>query len=341
MTSTAAIFAARALPNTLGIESMGRRVAEIRSVDDLIAARRALSGDGDEVPMVLGAGSNVVLPARVDRPVLLMQIRGLAVAAKDQHSARLEAAAGERWHDVVRFALGQGLGGLENLALIPGTAGAAPVQNIGAYGVEIASCLESLQVFDWQAGRIEVWPREACAFGYRESVFKRPEGRGRIILGLSLALKHARTMVADYPDIALELNRFGISSPQPIDIAEAVIRVRRRKLPDPRRVGNVGSFFKNPLITAEQADRIASSMPDLVRYQQADGRVKLAAAQLIDRGGWRGRVRGSAAVWKRQALVLVNGSGAGRADVLDLAAAIQADVAARYGVTLELEPQVL
>lgn len=336
---TGAAFATRPLPNTLGIQSVGRQVAEIRSLDDLIGARRALSGD--EIPIVLGAGSNVVLPARVDQPVLLMQMRGLALTSSGAHSTRLEAAAGERWHDVVRFALGQGLGGLENLALIPGTAGAAPVQNIGAYGVEIASCLESLQVFDWRTGRIDVWPREACAFGYRDSVFKRPEGRGRIILGMSLALTRAPTVIADYPDIALELKRFGISKPQPVDIAEAVIRVRRRKLPDPRRVGNVGSFFKNPLIAAEEADRIANVMPDLVRYGQADGRVKLAAAQLIDRCGWRGRARGSAAVWTRQALVLVNRGGVDRADVLELAAAIQADVAARYGVPLELEPEVL
>jgi UDP-N-acetylmuramate dehydrogenase len=336
---TPTIFAARPLPNTLGTQSIGRQVAEIRSLDDLTAARRALSGE--HIPLVLGAGSNVVLPAQIDRPVLLMRMQGLALASSSAASARIEVAAGERWHDVVRFALGQGLGGLENLALIPGTAGAAPVQNIGAYGVEIASCLASLQVFDWQSGRIEVWPREACGFGYRDSVFKRPECRGRIILGLSLELDRTKTVVGDYPDIALELKRFGILNPQPVDIAEAVIRVRRRKLPDPRQVGNVGSFFKNPLISAGQADLMAAEMPDLVRYSQADGRVKLAAAQLIDRCGWRGRARGSAAVWSRQALVLVNRGGKDRADVLALATSVQSDVAARFGVALEFEPQVL
>jgi UDP-N-acetylmuramate dehydrogenase len=332
-------FTPQRLPNTLGIGSVAAQVAEICSLDDLIAARAVLSSDHS--PIVLGAGSNVVLPPRVERPVLLMRIRGLRLTEIGAGIARLDVGAGEIWHDVVRFALGQGYRGLENLALIPGTAGAAPVQNIGAYGVEIASCLESVEVFDWSRGQLNRWSAAACEFGYRDSLFKHAAGRGRIILGISLVLSRSGPVDVNYPDLARELNRFGKNNPQPIDIAEAVIRVRRRKLPDPRRTGNAGSFFKNPLITSAHSEALAREEPDLIRYPQADGRVKLAAGQLIDRCGWRGRHQGKAGVWLRQALVLVNVGGADARDLLDLAAAIQGDVAARYGVVLDIEPQVL
>jgi UDP-N-acetylmuramate dehydrogenase len=322
---------------------MAERLVHIRSERDLreaVASIPAERGRGQGL-IVLGGGSNVVLPERLPGTVLLMRTRGLAIEPQGAMDALLTAAAGERWHDVVRHALGQGYGGLENLVLIPGSAGAAPVQNIGAYGVELAERFHTLRALDLDSGAVHTFDRAACRFGYRDSVFKQPEGGRLVILTLTLRVSRRPDLRVDYPDVARELAALGRSRPTPVDVAEAVVRVRRRKLPDPRTLGNAGSFFKNPIVSAEAAQRLQSREPGLVAHPAGPGRSKLAAAQLIERCGWKGRRRGAVGVWRRQALVLVNYGGATASDLLGLADAIRRDVHARFGVILELEPRVL
>jgi len=255
--------------------------------------------------------------------------------------ALVTAAAGERWHDLVRFVIGQGWGGLENLALIPGSVGAAPIQNIGAYGVELADRMVSLRALELATGAIRRFDHADCGFGYRESYFKQA-GRDRYaILDLTLRVHRAPALVVDYPDLIGELAAMGCSRPAAVDVAEAVIRVRRRKLPDPRHIGNAGSFFKNPVVSAAGAQALLVRDGSLSMHGLADGTVKLAAAQLIDRCGWKGVRRGSVGVWRRQALVLVNLGGASASELLGLSESIRRDVQARFGVELELEPRVL
>jgi UDP-N-acetylmuramate dehydrogenase len=290
---------------------------------------------------VLGGGSNVVLRRRVAGVVCLVRMRGIRLEPEGAVGVLVTAAAGERWHDLVRYTLGQGLAGLENLSLIPGSVGAAPIQNIGAYGVELSDRFVSLRAFDICSGQTRVFHRDDCRFAYRDSCFKRPEAAHLIILDVTVRLTRTAVPVIDYPDLQLELKRLGWSRPSPVQVAEAVIRVRRRKLPDPRRIGNVGSFFKNPQVSPAQGAEACRRHPALSGRSTPDGRVKLSAAQLIDACGWKGRVVGRVGVWHRQPLVLVNRGGATGADILAVSEDIRRDVNERFGVSLELEPQVI
>jgi len=328
--------------NTLGLPCRAERLLRVRSEADLREAVESSrsSREGGRGLVVLGGGSNVVLPARLPGTVLLMRTRGIAIEPQGAMDGLLTAAAGERWHDVVRHALGQGYGGLENLVLIPGSAGAAPVQNIGAYGLELAERFHSLRALDLDSGAIHTFDRDECRFGYRDSLFKQPDGSRLVILTLTLRVSRRPDLRIDFPDVVRELAALGLARPEPVDVAEAVVRVRRRKLPDPRRLGNAGSFFKNPIVTADVARRLQAREAGLVMHPAGSGRLKLAAAQLIDRCGWKGVRRGPVGVWRRQALVLVNYGGATASDLLGLADAIRRDVHARFDVTLELEPRV-
>ena len=332
--------------NTLRVPAVADRVVVIDSEQQLAQVLDELRSraQGEEFPFtVLGGGSNVVLLDHVPGTVCLMRTRGYRLQRGPGHSIEITAAAGERWHDLVRFSLGQGLAGLENLALIPGSVGAAPIQNVGAYGMELADRFVRLRAMRLDTDEVCVLDRQACGFGYRDSCFKRSDGARWVILEVTLRLQPAATAeaVTDYPELQLELERLGRGKPSPVQVAEAVIRVRRRKLPDPRFIGNVGSFFKNPQVSPTQARAIAQRLPDLSRRSGAAGLVKLSAAQLIDAAGWKGRTAGPVGVWRRQPLVLVNRGGARGRDVLAFSEDIRRDVAQRFGVTLEREPQVV
>jgi UDP-N-acetylmuramate dehydrogenase len=244
-----------------------------------------------------------------------------------------------RWHDLVRRCVGQGLFGIENLALIPGLVGAAPIQNIGAYGVELESVFDHLTAVSSRDGSVQRFDRPECGFGYRDSRFRRDAADGHVIVDVALRLVRRFDANASYPDVREEVRRIG-GAANAARLADAVIRVRRRKLPDPRTVPNAGSFFKNPIVSRAEFDRLRGRVERLIGYDAADG-VKIPAARLIDAAGWKGKRLGRAGVWPRQPLVLVNLGGARARDVLALAAAIVADVAARYGVVLELEPRIL
>ena len=323
-----------AAPNSLGLPCQAERAIIADSEAQLVAASRR----HPQELLVLGAGSNVILPRRLARPVCFAAFSGIEILHRPGH-ALVTAAAGENWHALVRRTLGLGLAGLENLALIPGSAGAAPVQNIGAYGQDLAERLATVKVLDRRSGAIAELDAQACEFGYRTSIFKRAPRR-YAVLAMTLRLERRWRPQLEYPDLRRELERLGWRRPNPRQVAEAIVRIRRRKLPDPRCWGNVGSFFKNPIISLDQAERLRSREPGLAMHEFGSGR-KLAAAQLIDLCGWKGRRLGGAEVWRRQPLVLVNGGRAKRGDFLDLAEAIRASVQMRFQVALELEPTLI
>jgi UDP-N-acetylmuramate dehydrogenase len=322
--------------NTLGVPAWAERFVAVTREDDLVD----LVQRGEPLT-VLGGGSNVVLRRWLPGIVCLIRLRGRRLDEGPDGSVDVTAAAGENWHELVRYCLGQGLVGLENLALIPGLVGAAPIQNIGAYGVELADRLVRLTALDTRAGVIRTLHAADCGFGYRHSVFKTPEGAHWIVLSVTVRLHRHGARAVDYPELQLELARLGWDRPSAVQVAEAVIRVRRRKLPDPRRHGNVGSFFENPEVPEGVARAARQQVPALTLRAAGPGRVKLSAAQLIDACGWKGRSRGAAAVWHRQPLVLVNRGAATGADMLALSEAIRANVAERFGIHLQLEPRVL
>ena len=324
--------------NTFGVEARANAYLPVSS----LAMLRTVRDDAGLAGMprfVLGGGSNLLLTRDLDALVLHMVNRGIAVVGEDPDHVFVCAQAGESWHALVQWTLAQGLGGLENLSLIPGSVGAAPIQNIGAYGGELADCFHALQAFDFDSGQVLTLTREACAFAYRDSIFKQ-ELRDRVaIINITVALPKRWQANLRYVELADALAP--ISNPSAIDISEAVMAIRRRKLPDPAVIGNAGSFFKNPVVSAAQRDALLLAYPQLVSYEQANGSVKLAAGWLIDQCGWKGRSLGAAGVHDRQALVLVNRGGATGEDMVQLAERIQTDVALRFGVNLEIEPVVV
>ena len=324
--------------NTLGLRS--RAAALVRyhcrdQLDELSVVARRYSR-----VFVLGGGSNVVLAPQLDGLVIKMESRGVKVLSESDSELILEVQAGEVWHDFVSHCVAHGWDGLENLALIPGTVGAAPVQNIGAYGVELYQRFHSLVAWDLDQRRVIEMSIAECGFSYRDSVFKRWESGRWMILAVRFRLPRPWRPIVDYPDLRSHpvLAQAGgeVTAAQ---VFSAVCEIRSRKLPDPAVLGNAGSFFKNPIVTAAVFSRLKSAHPGLVAYRQEDGGVyKLAAGWLIDQAGWKGRRVGNVGVHQRQALVLVNYGGANADDITSLANAIRADVQARFGVALEQEP---
>lgn len=327
--------------NTFGFDARARLAAHIRSESDLVSALSDPRAAGMPV-VVLGGGSNVVLTGDLDACVLLMEIPGYDIA-EDTSEGRADwlvtAGAGENWHGLVSRTVADGVPGLENLALIPGTAGAAPIQNIGAYGVELRDRFARLRAYDRQAREFVTLDLDACGFGYRDSLFKR-EGRDRyIITAVTLRLPKTWEPVLNYGELARELQH--IASPSAAQVRDAVIAVRSRKLPDPAQIGNAGSFFKNPVVEALQRDALLAEHPALVSYPQPDGRYKLAAGWLIDQCGFKGLDDGPVGVYGKQALVLVHHGGGTGAALLKLADRIADTVQARFGVRIEPEPVIL
>jgi len=323
--------------NTFGIDAKAHAYLPVTSVDTLSIVRQ--SPGLDALPrMVLGGGSNIVLTCDYPGLVLHMCAKGIDIVDEDPDATYVRAAAGENWHGFVQWTLARGLNGLENLSLIPGSVGAAPIQNIGAYGVEVKDCFHSLTAFDFENGKVFTLDKAACAFAYRDSVFKRELRERAVILGVTFALPKQWRPNLQYADVAQEIASREITSPTARDISDAVIAIRARKLPDPAVIGNAGSFFKNPIIAASQRDALLERHPRMVSYAQPDGSYKLAAGWLIDQCGWKGRSLGRVGVYEKQALVLVNHGDAIGSDVEQLASAIQADVKSKFGVMLEPEP---
>ncbi|MFJ3466301.1 UDP-N-acetylmuramate dehydrogenase [Pseudomonas sp. NPDC090201] len=324
--------------NTFGVEVKARWFVEAHNDSDVRDALAWASEKNIEV-LVVGGGSNLLLTGDIDALVLRMASRGIRITHEDCGGAIVEAEAGEPWHPFVQDMLARGLSGLENLSLIPGTVGAAPMQNIGAYGVEIKDVFHSLVALDRQTGELREFALQDCAFGYRDSVFKHQVGRW-LILRVRFKLSFAATLHLDYGPVRQRLQEQGIEQPTPIHVSRAICAIRSEKLPDPAVLGNAGSFFKNPVVPAELAGRIKQEHPGLVAYPQAGGQVKLAAGWLIEQAGWKGFREGDAGVHALQSLVLVNYGAATGLELLKLAQRIQADILERFGVSLEMEPNL-
>ena len=321
--------------NSFRVQSIAEEFVEVHDDGELLDA--LIRAQRDSVPVtLLGGGTNVVMLERIEGRVIRMATRGIAFHAEGD-GVRVTAASGENWHGLVRACLRRGIAGLENLALIPGTVGAAPIQNIGAYGVELSSLMIGAAAIDTRSMRPTILDASACAFRYRDSVFKSDEPGRYAVTGLVLRLGD-REPETGYRDVGEELRRMdrGVS---PRLIAEAVIRVRRRKLPDPGAVGNAGSTFKNPTLSGKRLDDLKARLD--IQGFAAGGLFRVPAARIVEAAGWKGYRHRDVGVWPRHALVLVNYGRATGRQILDLARRIRDDVAAKFEVELELEPQVL
>lgn len=328
--------------NTFAIDAVANRFTELNDLADLPALLASDEYRNDR-PFWLGGGSNIVLSGDLERLVIKVGLRGIRLLQQQSDSVIVEAAAGEPWHDFVQYTLAQGWYGLENLSLIPGTVGASPVQNIGAYGVEVKDCLDSVVCADLTANgqRCEIAAAD-CAFAYRNSVFKHELKERMLITAVRFRLSTQPTPRIDYGDIRRELATMNITGePTPQQVADAVIALRRSKLPDPAVLGNAGSFFKNPVVDAATASALSTRYPDLPQYPANSGQVKLAAGWLIDHAGLKGYRQGNVGVHERQALVLVNYGDADGDNVIRLAGHIQQTIRQQYGITLEMEPLLI
>ena len=326
--------------NTFGLPAVAQTLVRItgdadvrRVVDDPVLGRAP--------KFVLGGGSNIVLTRDMPQVVLKVEVRGMRLVEERADAWIVEAGAGEDWHAFVAWTLAQGWPGLENLALIPGTVGAAPVQNIGAYGLELQDRFDSLDAVDLVTGRSVTLQARICAFGYRDSEFKHSLASRSVITRVRFRLPRPWRPVLGYLDIERKMHDTCTSSPSAQQLFDWVCTIRRAKLPDPALIGNAGSFFKNPRVTPEQCRDIIGRDPTVVHYPLPDGSIKLAAGWMIDACGWKGKSVGKAGVYEKQALVLVNRGGAIGSEVMTLARAIQESVYGRFGIRLEPEPVVV
>ena len=326
--------------NTFGLPAVAHTLVRITSDADV---RRVVDDRelGLAPKFILGGGSNIILTRDMPQVVLKVEVRGMRLVEARADAWIVEAGAGESWHALVEFTLANGYPGLENLALIPGSVGACPVQNIGAYGVELQDRFEELDAVDLVTGRSVTIGAQACAFGYRDSVFKHMLAGRSLITRVRFRLPRPWQPVLGYLELQKKMAETGHHAPEAREIFDWVCAIRRGKLPDPAAIGNAGSFFKNPVVTPEQCRDIIGRDPEIVYYPMADGSVKLAAAWMIDACGWKGKSVGDAGVYEKQALVLVNRGAAIGSEVMTLALAIQESVYGRFGIRLEPEPVVV
>jgi UDP-N-acetylmuramate dehydrogenase len=326
--------------NSFGLPAVAGTLVRVASDADV---RRVVDHPqlGMAPKFVLGGGSNIILTKDMPQAVIKVEVMGIRLVEERADAWIVEAGAGESWPQLVEHTLAQGWPGLENLSLIPGTVGASPVQNIGAYGVELKDRFESLDAVDLVTGRTSTLRADFCAFGYRDSVFKHSLASRTVITRVRFRMPKPWQPVLGYLDIERKMAESGNHRPDARQVADWICAIRRAKLPDPAVIGNAGSFFKNPVVTPEQCRDIIGRDPEIVHYPLADGSVKLAAGWMIDACGWKGKHVGQAAVYDKQALVLVNRGGAMGSEVMLLAGAIQESVYGRFGIRLEPEPLVV
>jgi UDP-N-acetylmuramate dehydrogenase len=325
--------------NTFGMEVKAEWLVSISSKEELLeliqdARWRTLPR------LILGGGSNILFTQDVKGVVARMEWKGIQVKEETAEAVWVEVQAGEVWHEWVLNAIGKGWGGIENLSLIPGSVGASPMQNIGAYGVEIKDVFVELKAVHVDTGEERIFSHEACKFGYRESIFKREEKGNWIITSVTFLLSKHPILKMDYGDIKQRLMDRQVAFPTIADISEAVCTIRQSKLPDPRILGNAGSFFKNPVVERGQYEDLIKVHPDMPHYPVNDREVKVPAGWLIERAGWKGKQWEHCAVHDRQALVLVNHNGAKGSEIWDLSTAIVEDIQQKFGILLEREVNI-
>ncbi|GBF18688.1 MULTISPECIES: UDP-N-acetylmuramate dehydrogenase [Arenibacter] len=325
--------------NTFGIDAKAKFFCEINSIADL---KKALSLQGYPTLFVLGGGSNMLITKDLENLVLHINLKGIEVLSENKDEAIIKVSAGENWHNMVLWTLDHDYGGLENLSLIPGNTGTAPIQNIGAYGVELKDTFVSCDAMEIATQELKTFTKEECQFGYRDSYFKN-EGLGKyIITSVSFKLtKRNHKLNVDYGAIVSELHNSGITNPSIKDVSNAVISIRKSKLPDPKELGNSGSFFKNPVVDKQQFDNFTKMNPNAPFYKVAENEFKIPAGWLIEQCGYKGKRFGDAGVHKNQALVLVNYGDASGAEIIDLAENIIDSVLKRFGIVISPEVNII
>jgi UDP-N-acetylmuramate dehydrogenase len=321
--------------NSFHLDAVAKEFAIVNTVDKL---QQVLLRKRPE--LVLGGGSNILLTRNVEGLVIKIELKGMEEVTEDSDYVYIKAGAGENWHSFVQYTMMRNWGGLENLSLIPGNVGAAPIQNIGAYGVELKDCFYELEAFDRKENRVYSFSVNDCRFGYRDSIFKSSEKGRYIILNVTFMLRKTPVLHTSYGAIREELHKMGVHTPTIRDISNAVIHIRQSKLPDPAEIGNAGSFFKNPVVDQSKFLSLSVQFPNMPSYPHEEESVKLAAGWLIEQCGWKGYRNGNAGVHKNQALVLVNYGGATGKEILVLSEKIQASVLEKFGVALEREVNV-
>ena len=326
--------------NTFGIEAKAKVFATFSSSEEL--KKLLLTREyKDAKKLILGGGSNVLFTKDFDGLILKNNIKGIEVDKEDDEFVWVKASAGESWHDLVLFAIENGYGGIENLSYIPGSVGAAPMQNIGAYGVEMKDVFFELEAMNIKTGDEVRFTKKRCLFGYRDSIFKNFYKDQYVITNVTIKLTKKPILNLSYGAIQTELHAMGIFRPTINDVSKAVIKIRQSKLPDPKEIGNSGSFFKNPVITKEKLEELKLKFPEIVSYAVNKKHVKLAAGWLIDQAGWKGKTIENYGVHKDQALVLVNHGGAKGEDIFKLSEDILADIKTKYGIELEREVNIM
>ena len=325
--------------NTFGIEAKAKQFVAVHSVSDL---KTILEGNTTEKKFILGGGSNMLLTQDIDALVIHIDLKGKKIINEDPNFVWVETQAGENWHEFVLWTINQDFGGLENMSLIPGNVGTTPVQNIGAYGTEIKDTFVSCQTMNIATQEMSTFTNTECHFGYRESVFKHEVKDQFIITSVIFKLtKKDHKINISYGDIQLELSNKNIETPGLIDISNAVIAIRQSKLPDPKELGNSGSFFKNPIISKEQYEKVQALHPEMPHYILSETEVKVPAGWLIEKAGFKGKRFGDAGIHKNQALVLVNYGNATGQEILNISKDIQKTVFEIFGIQIEAEVNVI
>jgi UDP-N-acetylmuramate dehydrogenase len=325
--------------NTFGIDVNAKYFLEINSVSELTNISSSEIFKMEDL-LIISGGSNLLLTKNFDGLVLKNNISGIEIINQDENHVLLKIGAGEDWHELVMYAVENNWGGIENLSLIPGNAGTAPMQNIGAYGSELKDTFISLEAFEISSGKSHTFSNEECCFGYRESIFKNSHKGKYIITSITLKLSKKPNINIAYGDIKNQLSRLNINEPTIKDVSNAIITIRQSKLPDPKKIGNSGSFFKNPIISKSELQVLLQSYPDVVKYP-VNNKFKIAAGWLIEKAGWKGKTFENYGVHKKQALVLVNYGGAKGNDINKLSNLIIKDIYTKFGVTLEKEVNII
>lgn len=326
--------------NTLDISARAGLFASITSVEELQQLLQESPVDTDDM-LVLGGGSNILFAGDFPGMVLQIAIKGKKLVEEDDSFVWLEIGGGENWHQTVRYAIDKGWGGIENLSLIPGTVGAAPIQNIGAYGAELADVFERLEAVNIASAEVRTFSKEECEFGYRDSIFKRDLKGKYVITKVVLKLSKNPEINSSYGAIQSELEKRNISEPTVRDISDIVISIRNDKLPNPEALGNAGSFFKNPIVEAEKFEKLQQSYPQIPGYEMSENEIKVPAGWLIEEAGWKGKKIGNTGTYRQQALVIVNHGGATAEEILNLAAKIQESVREKFEIDLVPEVNII
>ena len=326
--------------NTFGINVRSKYLVEVSSIDEILEIIESEKFKNLK-KLVLGGGSNVLFTKDYNGLIILNKIKGKEVTYQDTDCVKLLIGAGENWHELVMYTVENGWGGIENLSLIPGNTGTAPMQNIGAYGVEIKDTFIELEALEISTGKIEKFNKEKCKFGYRESIFKNEKKNKYIILNITLKLNKNPKINVSYGEIKNDLRNNNIQSPTVKDVSEAIISIRKRKLPDPKKIGNSGSFFKNPVVDLNKLKSLQEKYPNIVNYQINKNEFKIAAGWMIEKAGWKGKTINNYGVHENQSLVLVNYGNAKGIEIYNLSEKIIIDIKEKFGILLVREVNII